>query len=83
MNKTSLLNNQKGAALLTVLILLAVIGVIIPPALSLGSSRLKTEKSVESHTTELYAADVGVQQVLWWLKSMNYSNLPTSPATVI
>lgn len=83
MKKLHLLNGQKGAALIVLLIVLAVIGLILPPALSLGVSGIKIEKLVESRTTQLYAADVGVQQVLWWLKTITYSNLPSTTGTFV
>jgi len=81
--RLEILHQQKGQVLVILLIMLAVGSLIIPATLAAAGSGFKVQGKVEQRTDELYAADVGIQSALWWLKSTPYSNLPTNPAVVI
>ncbi len=58
-------SDEKGQALLLVLILLLVGSLIITPLLSYMSTGLKTGQVYEKKTDELYAADAGIEDALW------------------
>ncbi len=66
--------NEKGQALILVLILLLVGALIITPLLSYMGTGLKTGQVYEKKTDGLYAADAGVEDALWRIK---YSEVPT------
>ena len=56
-----LVRDEKGAALVLVLILLLISGLIIGPLLSYMGTGLITGGVYETRTDELYAADAGVE----------------------
>ena len=60
-----LARDEKGAALVMVLILLLISGLIIGPLLSYMGTGLITGKVYETRTDELYAADAGVEDAIW------------------
>ncbi len=78
-----MLHQQKGQALIILLVLLAVGGLIIPTTLAAARSGVKNGIIVEQRTEQLYAADAGAQSALWWLKQTPYYLLPTNPSAYI
>jgi hypothetical protein len=56
---------QKGAALTLILILLVIGGLILTPLLGLMGTGLISGQLYERKTTELYAADAGVEDAIW------------------
>jgi hypothetical protein len=74
-----LIRGEKGQALLIVLILMLVGGLIIAPLLAYMGTGLKVGKEVhEKRMAELYAADAGIENAVWKLKTMT----PPLPANV-
>jgi len=73
-----LAGDEKGAALVLVLILLLISGLIIGPLLSYMGTGLITGEVYETRTDELYAADAGVEDAIWKIQN-NEGNLPCSP----
>lgn len=68
------IGGQKGAAALTlVLILLVLGGLILTPLLGLMSTGLMAGQVYERKTDELYAADAGVEDAMWRIK---YESIP-------
>jgi len=69
-----LIREEKGQALVLVLILLLVGGLVIAPLLDFMGTGLKVGKEVyENKMYEIYAADAGVEDGLWQIK---YDRLP-------
>ena len=66
MNK--LARDEKGYALILVLILLLLGSLLIPPLLGYMSTGLKTGLVYEKKTKELYAADAGIEEGVWRIK---------------
>ncbi len=66
MNK--LARDEKGYALIVVLILLLLGSLLIPPLLGYMTTGLKTGLVYEKKTNELYAADAGIEAGLWRIK---------------
>ncbi len=66
MNK--LARDEKGYALIAVLILLLLGSLLIPPLLGFMTTGLKTGLMYENKTDELYAADAGIEAGLWRIK---------------
>lgn len=65
-----LLKNQSGqGALIAVLLLLVLGAVLITPLLGLMTASLKAGQMHESRLGELYAADAGVEDALWYLQN--------------
>jgi len=60
-----LIREEKGQALVLVLILLLVSGLIIAPLLAYMGSGLIAGRVYEKRTAELYAADAGVEDAVW------------------
>ncbi|MCD6391455.1 MAG: hypothetical protein J7L92_05640, partial [Dehalococcoidia bacterium] len=60
-----LIRDEKGQALILVLILLLVSGLIIAPLLAYMGSGLIAGRVYEKRTAELYAADAGVEDAVW------------------
>ncbi len=60
---------DKGQALIMAMILMLLGAVLIVPVLSLTRTNLVATQSVDQHTRELYAADAGVEDALWYLQS--------------
>ncbi len=76
----TLLRNQTGQALPTVLILLLLGGFFVVPSLTLMSTSLNANRVVEGNTLELYAADAGVEKVLWHIRHDGDFTLPAEGA---
>jgi len=72
-----LARDEKGYALILVLILLLVGSLIIAPLLAFMSTGLKTGMVYERKTEELYAADAGIEDAIW--KLMNNEVPETMP----
>ena len=66
MNK--LARDEKGYALIAVLILLLLGSLLIPPLLGFMTTGLKTGLMYENKTNELYAADAGIEASMWRIK---------------
>lgn len=66
------IRGQKGAAVLSlVLILLVLGGLILGPLLGLMSTGLVAGQVYEKKTDELYAADAGVEDAIWRIQTNN------------
>jgi hypothetical protein len=63
-----LIRNEKGQAMILVLILLMIGGLVVTPALSM-STALKAGQVYENKMYEFYAADAGIEDALWYLQS--------------
>jgi len=63
-----LIKDEKGQALVMVLILLLVSGLIIGPLLSYMGNGLNIGSVYEGRTAELYAADAGVEDAVWQIE---------------
>ncbi len=74
-----IMREEGGQVLVILLVLLAVGSLLVTSTLSMGASGFKIQQSAKEGTNALYAADVGVQQALWWLKSVTYQQLPIDP----
>lgn len=61
----SLFKNEDGQVLPMALILLVLGSLLVVPALSLMSTNLITNRQVDQSNLELYAADAGVENILW------------------
>ncbi len=71
------MKDEKGQALIIVLILILVGGLIIAPMLSYVGSGIKMGKEVYEERMELfYAADSGIEDGLWQIK---YEQLTSNP----
>ena len=67
---TKSIKDEKGQALIIVLILMLLGGLIIAPLLQYMSTGIKVGKEVyENKMYEFYAADAGVEDALWYLQS--------------
>ena len=66
-----MLQNEAGQALPMALILLLLGGILIIPTLTLATTNLKATQVIDQHTRELYAADAGIEDALWYLQSEN------------
>jgi Tfp pilus assembly protein PilX len=75
-----LARDEKGAALVLVLILLLISGLIIGPLLSYMGTGLITGQVYEMRTDELYAADAGVEDAVWKIQNKD-GYLPCSPSS--
>lgn len=62
-----IIKEQKGQVLPIVLILLVIGGLLIAPALYYASTSLKAHQVTETNTLELYSADSGIEETLYWL----------------
>jgi Flp pilus assembly pilin Flp len=62
------LNNETGAALIIVLVLLLLGSLTIVPVLAHVGTALKTGGLYEDKTKRLYAADAGVEDAIWQIK---------------
>jgi len=59
-----IIKRENGQALPIVLILLALGGLLLAPALSYASTTLKVDQIHEQKMAELYAADAGIEDVM-------------------
>jgi len=64
----AVVRNQQGLVLPTVLLLLVLGAMLIVPALDYGSTSLKGTQVTEKKELELYAADSGVTDAVFWLQ---------------
>jgi len=74
-----LIRDEKGAALVLVLILLLISGLIIGPLLSYMGTGLITGEVYEGRTDELYAADAGVEDAIWKIQQGEVALCPGDP----
>ena len=75
-----LIRDEKGQALVMVMILLLVGGLITAPLLSNVGTGLRTGEVYERRTVELYAADAGVEDAIWKIQNSD-GYLPCSPGS--
>ena len=75
-----LIRDEKGQALVMVLILLLIGGLITGPLLSYMGTGLNTGEVYERRTVELYAADAGVEDAVWKIQNKD-GYLPCSPSS--
>ena len=62
------LGEEKGQALVSVLVFLLMGSLTLPPVLSHISTSLETGMMYDVKTDELYAADSGIEDALWMIK---------------
>ncbi len=74
-----LIRDEKGQALVMVLILLLVGGLISGPLLSYMGTELNTGEVYERRTDELYAADAGVEDAVWKIQQGEVALCPGDP----
>jgi len=74
-----ILRDEKGAALVMVLILLLIGGLITGPLLSYMGTGLNTGAVYERRTDELYAADAGVEDAIWKIQQGEVALCPGDP----
>jgi hypothetical protein len=67
-----LLKSEAGQALPMALILLTLGGFLVVPTLSLMTTNLTAVRHIDRANLELYAADAGVEQVLWNIQYNQY-----------
>ena len=79
-NLGKMLREQKGQALVSVLVLFVLGSLSLPPLLSYMQTSLKSGRIYEKKTDELYAADSGIEDVLWWINNDSLESLLTTPA---
>ncbi len=68
------IGDQKGQALVLVLILLLVGSLVISALLGFMATGVKTGMVYEKKTSELYAADAGIEDAVWQIKYENIKN---------
>ena len=66
------MKNQKGLILVYTLVLLALVGILISPLLGYVSTSVRAQKTRETSSGALYAADAGVEDGIW---QMEYDHL--------
>ena len=64
----AMVRNERGQVLPTVLVLLILGALLIIPALDYGSTSLTSSRVTEKKEMELYAADSGVTDAVYWLQ---------------
>jgi len=74
-----LARDEKGAALVLVLVLLLMGGLIIAPLLAHMGTGLITGEVYERRADELYAADAGVEDAIWKIQHGQVSLCPSDP----
>jgi len=72
-------SDERGQVFIYALIMLALGSLIIGPLLSYMSTGLNTGQIFSEKATELYAADAGVADAIWYVNS-GALDLPTSPS---
>jgi hypothetical protein len=71
--------SEKGLSLPIILIVLLIGGLLIAPSLNYAGTSLRSVRSEESIVKGIFAADAGIEDVLWYLKSTPLPTpLPTS-----
>lgn len=63
-----IMKGEQGQVLPMALILLALGGLLVVPVLALTTTNLNATSIVQQNTLELYAADAGVENVLWHIR---------------
>jgi hypothetical protein len=71
---------QRGQALVLILIFLSLGSLLILPLLGFTTAGLKTTLVYEKKTAELYAADAGVQDAMWQIKYDYLDAMLTNPS---
>jgi hypothetical protein len=66
---TRMMRKQAGQALPMALILMLLGGFLVVPLLDLTTTNLNATRVIDLHTREMYAADAGVEDALWYLQS--------------
>ena len=74
-----ILRDEKGAALVMVLLLLLVSGLITAPLLSYMGTGLLAGEVYEARTAELYAVDAGVEDAVWKIQQGVVKLFPGDP----
>ncbi|MBI2831012.1 MAG: hypothetical protein HYX79_02005 [Chloroflexi bacterium] len=64
-----LIYDEKGQALPIVLALLMLGGLVITPTLDFAATSLKSGRAIKTNVNGVYAAEAGVEYVLWYLKN--------------
>ncbi len=72
--------NESGQALAIALVLMALGGLFVVPVLSLTSTNLNANRQIDNANMELYAADAGVENVMWRIMFEQGFKLPTDTA---
>jgi len=67
---TRLITDENGGVIMLVMVLLVVGGLVLTPLLGLMTTGLLSGQVYESKAAELYAADAGVDDALWRIKSV-------------
>lgn len=67
--KGVLRKKEAGQVLPMALVLMLLGALVIVPNLDFATTNLKATQAVDQHTQELYAADAGIQDALWYLQS--------------
>lgn len=75
-----LIRDEKGQALVLVLILLLIGGLVTGPLLSYVGTGLNTGEVYEMRTDELYSADAGVEDAIWKIQNKD-GYLPCNPGS--
>jgi hypothetical protein len=65
--------NERGQALVIVLICMLLAGLMIPPLVNFMGTGVQTGQVFDTKTDELLAADAGIEDAMWQIK---YDNLP-------
>jgi hypothetical protein len=63
-----ILPKEAGQVLPMALILMVIGALVIIPTLNFATTNLKATQEVDQHTRELYAADAGIADALWYLQ---------------
>jgi len=74
----SLIKSERGLALPIALILLALGGLLITPALSYAATSLNAGQSTVKNVSGLYAAEAGIEDTLWCLENSVPTNTSLS-----
>lgn len=72
-------NREAGLTLVSVLILVFLAGVMVPPLLSYVSTSVIAQQKRTGSSAEFYAADAGVEDALWQVKYDHLDDTFTSP----
>ena len=75
---SKVIKSESGQALPIVLVLLVLGGLLISPCLSYAATSLNSGGVIEKNTKGLYAADTGIEDALWKLKTPDSYSYPYS-----
>ncbi len=67
--------NEKGAAMALVLVFMALAALVVPPVLSYVSTGFKTSMIYEDNTRQLYAAESGINDGIWYARYDDFSSI--------